>query len=115
MFDLYRNTPIGDATTYVRPYQTISTGPLEGPNTLTIFEEKIVVLPDASVEHVALNTPEIQATISDQNEVFNIVNPATGAVTGTMTFAQLKVQMYSLYLHLAAARDEEDATPLPFP
>lgn len=116
MFDLYKNTPIGDAATYVRPYQTISTGPLDGPNTLTIFEEQIVVLPDASTKRVALDTPELRATITDPNESFNVVNPATGAVTGTMTFAQLKIQMYSLYLHLAAARDQAalaEQSPLP--
>jgi hypothetical protein len=109
MFDLYRSTQIGDVTTYVRPYQTISTGPLEGPNTLTIFEEKIIVLPDASIQKVPLDTPEIQFAVTDPNEVFNIVHPVTGVVTGTMTLAQLKIQMYSLYLHMAAARDAADA------
>lgn len=103
MFDLYRNTQIGDVTTYVRPYQTISEGPLNGANTMTISEEQILVLPDASVVHVPLS--ELQATITDPNESFDIVHPVTGAVTGSMTFATLKIQMYSLYLHLAAIRD----------
>lgn len=107
MFDLYQNTQIGDVTTYIRPCQTISVGPLNGPNSIAIFEEKVVVLPDASVEVVPIDTGAIQSTISDPNESFNVVNPSTGAVTGTMTFAQLKVQMYSLYLHLAAIRDQE--------
>lgn len=105
MFDLYKNTVIGDVTTYVRPYQTISTGPISGPNTMTIFEEKITVLPDASTVRSEVGTPELQFTVTDPNQVFNVVNPVTGAVTGTMTFAQLKVQMYSLYLYLAAQRD----------
>jgi hypothetical protein len=109
MFDLYRNEQIGDVTTYVRPYQTISTGPLNAPNSMTIFEEKIMILPDASTQRIPLDSAEIQATITDPNEVFNIVNPSTGAVTGTTTFAQLKVQMYSLYLHLAAVRDAAEA------
>lgn len=106
MFDLYKKTTISDVTTYVRPYQTISTGPLNGQNTLTIFEEKIIVLPDASTQRVDLGTPELQKTIVDPNEVFNVVHPVTGVVTGTMTFAQLKIQMYSLYLYLAAQRDQ---------
>ncbi len=105
MFDLYKNETIGDATTYIRPYQTISTGPLNGPNSMTIFEEKIVILSDASVQKIPLDTAELQVTITDPTESFDIVNPTTGEVTGTMTFAQLKVQMYSLYLHLAALRD----------
>lgn len=106
MFDVYQNTQIGDVTTYVRPMQTISTGPLEGPNTLTIFEEKIVVLPDQSVLHVPLATPELHAEITNPDEVFNLIHPVTGAITGQTTFAQLKIQMYSLYVHLAALRDQ---------
>lgn len=106
MFDLYKKTIIGDVTTYVRPYQTISTGPLNAPNSMTIFEEQITILPDASVQRVPLDTPELQAVITDPNQVFNIVNPATGDVTSTMTFAQLKIQMYSLYLYLAGIRDQ---------
>lgn len=106
MFDLYRKTSVGDATTFVRPYQTISNGPLNGPNALTIFEEQITVLPDASTVRSDLGTPELEKTITDPNEVFNVVNPVTGAVTGTLTFAQLKIYMYSLYLYLAAQRDQ---------
>lgn len=106
MFDLYKKTQIGDVTTYVRPYQTISTGPLNGLNSMTIFEEQVTILPDASVQNAPLGTPELQVTITDPNQVFNVVNPVTGAVTGTLTFAQLKIQMYSLYLYLAAQRDQ---------
>lgn len=117
MFDIYKRTEIGDVTTYVRPYQTISDGPLNGQNSMTIFEEKIIVLPDTSTQKVILDTSEIRVTITDPNEVFNIVHPVTGVVTGSMTFAQLKIQMYSLYLHLAAARDTalalEQASVLP--
>ncbi len=105
MFDLYKKVTIGDVTTYVRPYQTMSLGPLNGPNSMTISEELVVVLPDASTVNVPLATPALQATITDPSASFNIVNPTTGEITGTMTFAQLKCQMYSLYLYLAAIRD----------
>ena len=105
MFDLYKKEQIGDVTRYVRPRQTISTGPLNGPNTLTIFEEQITVLPDLSVEVVQLDTPELEATITDPTQMFNVVDPTTGAVTGSKNFAQLKVELYSLYLYLASVRD----------
>lgn len=105
MFDTYKKTVIGDVTTFQRPYQTISTGPLGQPNTLTIFEEKITVLPDASTESSPVPTPELTATITDPSVSFNLVDPTTGVVTGTKTFAQLKIDMYSLYLYLAAIRD----------
>lgn len=107
MFDLYKKTTIGDATTYVRPFQTVSNGPLVGLNSLTIFEEKVIVLPDASSVVVPLDTV-VMATITDPTESFNVVNPATGAVIGTKTLAELKIEMYSLYLHLAAQRDEAE-------
>lgn len=107
MFDLYKRTTIGDATTYVRPYQTLSDGPLNGSNSLCIFEEKVVILSDASTQKVVLDTPPIQFIVTDPNAVFDVVNPSTGAVTGAATFAQLKIEMYSLYLYLASLRDAE--------
>ncbi len=107
MFDLYKKTTVGDAYTYVRPYQTISLGPLGGQNSLTVFEEKITVLSDASTARSDLGTPEIVHVVTDPDEAFNLIHPVTGAVTGSMTFAQLKVQMYSLYLHMAGLRDDE--------
>lgn len=105
MFDLYKKTQIGDVTTYVRPFQTVSSGPLDGPNSLTISEELVTTLPDASVTHVPLGTSDLQFTVTDPNQAFNVVDPTTGATIGTKTFAQLKVEMYSLYLYLAAIRD----------
>ncbi len=105
-FDLYKKTQIGDATTYIRPYQTMSLGPLNGPNSMTISEELVVVLPDASTVEVPLNTPALQATITDPTQSFNIVDPTTGQIIGTKTFAQLKCELYSLYLYLASIRDQ---------
>ncbi len=105
-FDLYKKTQIGDTTTYVRPYQTVSIGPLNGPNSMTISEELIVVLPDSSTVNVPLDTPPLQATITDPTQTFNLVDPTTGQVTGTKTFAQLKCELYSLYLYLASLRDQ---------
>lgn len=106
MFDFYKRTLIGDVTTYVRPYQTISLGPLNGPNTLTISEELITILPDASMTNVPLGTAELQAVVTDPSQSFNLVDPTTGDVTGTKTFAQLKIELFSLYLYLAAIRDQ---------
>ena len=107
MFDLYRNTEHGDAVTYVRPYQTISTGPLNGNSTLTIFEEQITTLADDSVVRSGLDTPELFVEITDPTASFNLIHPVTGAVTGSMTFADLKIRMYSLYVHFANLRDAE--------
>ncbi len=108
-FDLYKNTQIGDVTTYIRPFQTISSGPLNGPNSMIISEELVTILPDLSVTTIPLNVsnvPDLRAVITDPNQAFDIVNPVTGDITGSMTFAQLKVQMYSLYLYLASIRDQ---------
>ncbi len=104
-FDLYKKTTIGDVTTYVRPCQTISHGPLNGPNSMIISEEQIVILPDLTTLTIPLGTAELSATITDPNQSFNLVDPTTGAILGTKTFAQLKCELYSLYLYLAAIRD----------
>lgn len=116
MFDIYRNETIGDATTYVRPRETVSTGLISGENTLRIFEEKITVLSDGTVIRSDLETPELSVTISDPTETFDVVNPTTGEVTGSLSLAQIKTYLYSMYLHFAAQRDEADAQqegPLP--
>lgn len=106
MFDLYKNIQIGDVTSYIRPYQTLSYSPLNGLNSLTISEEQILILPDSSTINVPLGTADIQATITDPTQSFDLVDPTTGTVIGSKTFAQLKVELYSLYLYLAALRDE---------
>lgn len=105
MFDLYKKTAIGDATTYVRPFQTISYGPINGPSSVVISEETIVILPDASIVNVPNLASTLAATITDPTQAFDVVDPTSGSVIGTKTFAQLKVEMYSLYLYLAAIRD----------
>lgn len=106
-FDLYKKTQIGDTTTYIRPYQTVSIGLLNGTNSMTICEELVVVLPDASTVNVPLEIVPLQATITDPTQSFNIVDPTTGTIIGTKTFAQLKCELYSLYLYLAAIRDSQ--------
>lgn len=105
MFDFYKRTAIGDVTTYVRPYQTISLGLMGQPNTLQISEELVTILPDASITHVPTGQADLSAVIIDPSQSFNLVDPTTGDVSGSMTFAQLKVQLFSLYIYLAAIRD----------
>lgn len=105
MFDLYKKTTVGDATTYVRPFQTISYGPLGVPTSMSISEEMVVVLSDASTLNFPITTGALQATITDPSQAFNVVDPTNGAIVGTKTFAQLKIDLYSLYLYLAAIRD----------
>lgn len=105
-FDFYKKEIIGDVTRYVRPCKTISLGPLSGPNSFTISEEQVTILPDLSVTTVQLGTAELQATITDPNQTFNTLDPVTGAITGTMTFGQLKVLMFSLYVSLGLIRDQ---------
>lgn len=105
MFDLYQKKQIGDVTTFKRPYQTIALGPYNGQNSMRISEELVTILPDLSTTNVPTGEADLEAVITDPSQVFNVVDPTTGTVTGTMSFAQLKVQMYSLYLYLASLRD----------
>lgn len=105
MFDLYKKTQIGDVTTYVKPSQTLSIGQLNGLNCVTISEEKVIIFPDMSTISVPLGTADLSFIITDPSQAFNLVDPTTGVVTGAKTFAELKIEMYSLYLYLASIRD----------
>lgn len=48
-------------------------------------------------------------TMDDPTESFELVHPETGAALGSMSYAELQVALYSLYLKAATERDEREA------
>jgi len=67
------------------------------------FEEILTTLPDGTT--MKSPTGGLQMVASDLTQSFSLIDPSSGGVVGTMTYAQLYGAIYSLYLTLAAARD----------
>ncbi len=53
----------------------------------------------------------VEATPEKLAESFNLVHPETGDVVGTATWGELRLLLFSAYLHTAAVRDELKARP----
>jgi len=77
---------------------------------ITYNESVVATLPDGS-QMVQDGTGQVTATMANPNEVFNLRNPDTGAVTGTMTYQALYLALYSMYLHAAEKRDAAPNPP----
>lgn len=78
-----------------------------GSNTspsVTFAEEKIV-----SIGGETIARPDggiVEAFMPDNySEAFDLLNPETGDVVGSMTYQQVYVALHSLYMHCAAKRD----------
>lgn len=103
MFDIYKNTTLDGVTTYVKPLQTVTYNVLNAVPTITITEELVTLLPTGGV--ITQPCSQIQTSFSNPAMTFNLVDPTTGATTGSMTLGSLHIAMYSLYMYLAALRD----------
>jgi len=77
------------------------------------FNETVKSILPSGRELVEDGMGQLTESLANPDEVFNLRNPADGAVTGTMTYMQLYLGLYSLYLHAAEKRDA--APPPPFP
>ena len=75
---------------------------------ITFYEEEVINLSDG--ETVRRNIDKLVSQFSADNAatVFSIINPTDGNDTGaTMTYQDVYVALYSLYLHLANERDAQ--------
>lgn len=107
----YQETNV-TGSSYLRCSQVILENPLERTKGVTFDEERVYILSDGkkfTERNAALSepfTPENAAT------EFQLLDPATGAQVGqTVSYQHVYAIMYSLYLHLAARRDEALVTP----
>lgn len=98
----YRETT-GSATSWRRASAVSITNPLNNVQNATItFTEEDVIQKGVNI----LTTPAggITAQFSEVSS-FNLLNPTTGAVVGSMTPAELYAILYSLYIKVATDRD----------
>ena len=73
---------------------------------IKFFEEKVMVS-DGVTKSLGTDGSVIQIGYTDANKLteFPMVDPTTNSVVGSQTYEQLFASLYSLYWHLATARD----------
>lgn len=102
---------------WVRCSHVTLDNPLNAPRSARFAEERVVTiggdevikplgtLTEYLVTASAPATPTTPAVQANAGEQFNLLDPETGAVIGSATYAQFYAMAASLYLHVAAKRD----------
>lgn len=78
------------------------------PPTIRFFEEKVAVDSDDNETSLGTDGSQLSATYDDSTKAtsFDLLDPADNSVTGSQTYEQLYITLYSLYNALAAERDQ---------
>jgi hypothetical protein len=93
-------------TSWTRACRVICENPLGGQGLSAGFvEERVVAMGEMAPITQALGVLTEPLTALNTNEVFNVLNPATGEVIATTTYGGAFAVLHSLYLHVAAKRD----------
>ena len=120
-------------TSYTRAKIIHIENPLDATPTIDFHEEEVltttvqVLDPDGNPQPVTSDFPmgsagsivtEMFDPQTNANEEFQLLNSETGDSLGTMTYQEIQVALYSLYIHCATKRDNatpgstlEDGTP----
>lgn len=104
----YQETTL-NGTSYVRSNHIIVSNPLDGVKAISFMEEQVLNLEG---EQVIRPKGGIQEPFTEDNLLseFPLLNPETGEPLGTsVTYQQVYVTLYSLYMYLAKRRDESVA------
>ena len=99
-------------SSYIRAGSINISNPLRGEKVATFYEEKVIDIGDDVI--IQGNGMPISQVFNEStmNEVFHLLNPLTGEPVGvTMSFQEVYVALYSLYLHIALKRDNAANVP----
>lgn len=89
---------------WMRAKRVIFENPPEGDFKVRFAEERAVALADGTVMTQQLGTLEDSRPQDQLDEAFELIDPTTGVGTGSfMTFTQLHMALYSLYLKTSQA------------
>lgn len=95
-------------TTFDRAYQVSVSYPNNGTPSIRFDEEKIKR--EGGVDTTMGRIGFLKKDLNPDNKdtVFNLMDTETGEVTGTATYDDLRVMLFSLYFHLATERDTQE-------
>lgn len=106
----YKETNLA-GTSYIRSHRVeVVNGEVE--KAIYFNEQKIINLDDGEVIRREAGSVGSEFTAENASTEFALLNPETGEVVGApMTYQDVYVALYSLYIHLALERDaaEENA------
>jgi hypothetical protein len=109
MADYREQTIEGNIKTWRRAYKIICENPYNEVPSISFHEEEKVQLPDGSVLNVPIHgQASVSQALNDPTEVIPLISPITGEQIGTATYGDLYAMIYSLYIHLALERDEQE-------
>lgn len=97
----YKETSVV-GTKYTRSNRVKIHNPLGSTSSIVFNEENVVITDDGVISERA---GSISESLTNPLETFDIRNPETDEVIGTMTYQEVYVALYSLYRHLADKRD----------
>jgi ligand-binding sensor domain-containing protein len=90
-------------TAYTRAKRLVMDNPLNGTQTVSVYEELVVQLNGDTVQQ---DKAGFTVQINDTSKTVALLDPETGAPTGqTMTYVQVYAAMYSAYIAWASMRD----------
>ncbi|UCP00111.1 hypothetical protein LF844_09945 [Metapseudomonas lalkuanensis] len=81
-----------------------------GVPAVTFVEERCINVDGEEVQRPLGNLVE-PFTPENAGEAFDLVDPETGSVLGSMTYQGLYVALASAYLHVATKRDQAQSAP----
>ena len=99
----YKQTTI-NGTSWQRSWRVECENPLQGQRKITFHEEQVLNAGDQQIRTPA-GSCSLPFNESSAGTEFDLLNPDTGEVIGTSTYAQAYVLLHSLYMHSAAERD----------
>lgn len=92
-------------SSFTRCDRVVVENPKSGSRSITFSEERLINLPDGVV-----SSPKGNLTYplgESMDEEFDLLDPDTGEVTGSSTFAEAYAIIHSAYMHCARKRDAD--------
>lgn len=102
----YQYTEVAGSS-FTRCSRVVVENPKEGGRSISFSEEQLINLPGRVIATPLGNLAYPIA--ADMDEEFDLLDPDTGEVTGTTTFAQAYAVVHSAYMHVAKKRDSKAA------
>lgn len=100
----YKQTTVAGES-WVRARCVVIANELGQTPVIDFREEKVTQLADGSVIKQHLDHLVKELPPESFETVFNVLDPVTGAVTGTAKFQDVYILLHSLYYHFATERD----------
>lgn len=106
------------AQVYTRAGSIVINNPLPElglPPDIIFYEQEVLLNPDGTKTILGQNERGAGITLDPSliSESFDLINPETGDVVGSMTYGEVQAVLFSLYFHATGLRDTRPPTEDP--